>query len=248
MVDRAGGEERLAARLDASAGQALRLLHDRRIPRSRANIDHIAVTSTGVYVIDAKRYQGRPDVRAEGGLFRPRVERLVVGRRDCTPLLDSLDKQVAAVRAALAQAHNDVSSHGVLCFVDADWPLLGGDLTVRSVRVLSPKKLRRRLATPGDVNSGVIEAVHGALAEALPPACRSHRTACCSADRLRSTWLRGGRSRSGVAGCGPQPVLGGAVTAQPDGVERVHRRARDDAERCEGCVDRQRCRRSCVSC
>lgn len=166
----AGGEERLAARLAASAGEGLRLLHDRRIPRSRTNIDHIAVAPTGVYVIDAKRYQGRPDVRAEGGLLRPRVERLVVGRRDCTPLLDGLDKQIAAVPAALADARHEVQVHGVLCFVDAAWPLLGGDLTVRGVRVLSPKKLQRRLAALGDTESDVIEAVHGALAAALPPA------------------------------------------------------------------------------
>jgi hypothetical protein len=47
------GEERLGARLTELASESLRLLHDRRIPRTRANIDHLAVTPTGVYVIDA---------------------------------------------------------------------------------------------------------------------------------------------------------------------------------------------------
>ena len=38
------GEERLAARLDGAVSPHLAVLHDRRIPKSRANIDHIAVT------------------------------------------------------------------------------------------------------------------------------------------------------------------------------------------------------------
>jgi len=32
------------------------ILHDRRIPGSRANIDHIVVAPSGVWIIDAKRY------------------------------------------------------------------------------------------------------------------------------------------------------------------------------------------------
>lgn len=70
------GEERLGSGLDRLTSDVVRLLHDRRIPRSRVNIDHIAVTATGVYVIDAKRYRGRPHLKIEGGVLRPRVERL----------------------------------------------------------------------------------------------------------------------------------------------------------------------------
>ena len=55
------------------------LLHDRRLPGSRANIDHIAVTSAGIWVIDSKRYTGRPRLKATGGLFRPRVEMCTSG-------------------------------------------------------------------------------------------------------------------------------------------------------------------------
>ena len=73
------GEERLGNRLNELASDSLRVLHDRRIPGSRANIDHIAVASTGVYVIDAKKYKGRPQLKIEGGFLRPRVEKLLVG-------------------------------------------------------------------------------------------------------------------------------------------------------------------------
>lgn len=66
------GEERLGARLDALAANGLAVLHDRRIPGSKANIDHIAVTRGGIWVIDAKRYKGRPELKIEGGILRPR--------------------------------------------------------------------------------------------------------------------------------------------------------------------------------
>lgn len=50
----AAGEEELAASLARRCPQAI-VLHDRRMPRGRANIDHIAVAPSGVWVIDAKR-------------------------------------------------------------------------------------------------------------------------------------------------------------------------------------------------
>lgn len=73
------GEERLGHRLNELVTDQLRVLYDRRVPSSRANIDHLAVTPTGVYVIDAKKYRGRPHLKVEGGLLRPRVEKLLVG-------------------------------------------------------------------------------------------------------------------------------------------------------------------------
>lgn len=78
------GEERLGARLDSLASESIAVLHDRRIPGKRANIDHIAITAAGIWVIDAKRYKGRPELKVEGGILRPRVEKVLVGRRDCT--------------------------------------------------------------------------------------------------------------------------------------------------------------------
>jgi len=42
------GEERVAAAVDAIAGQSIRVRHDRTSPRSRANCAHLAVTPGGV--------------------------------------------------------------------------------------------------------------------------------------------------------------------------------------------------------
>lgn len=160
------GEELLGARLDGLAAEGIEVLHDRRIPGTRANIDHIAVTSSGVWVIDAKRYKGqRPELEVEGGIFRPRVEKLLVGRRDRTKLVDGVLKQVDLVRDAVGQ----VPVTGVLCFVEADWPLLGGDFTTRGVHALRPRRLAKLLRAEND---GALDtgALHESLAAAFPPA------------------------------------------------------------------------------
>jgi hypothetical protein len=104
------GEERLGKRLNEFASDALCVLHDRRIPGSRANIDHIVVASTGVYVIDAKKYKGRPQLKIEGGFLRPRVEKLLVGTRDCTKLVDGVLKQVDIVRGLIRNSKQTARS------------------------------------------------------------------------------------------------------------------------------------------
>lgn len=161
------GEERVGTRLNELASESLLVLHDRRIPGSRANIDHIAVTATGVYVIDPKRYKGRPSLKVEGGPLRPRVEKLLVGSRDCTKLVDGVLKQVDVVRGVVG---DEVPVRGVLCFVDADWPLIGGSFTTRDVESLWPRRLYPKLQADGPLTVDAIADLHRRLAIGLPAA------------------------------------------------------------------------------
>lgn len=162
------GEQQLGGMLAAIAGPTVRVLHDRRIPRSTANIDHLVVCPTGVYVIDAKRYlDKRPELRVEGGLIRPRQELLLVGGRDRTKLVDGMNKQLGLVRAALAD-QPDVPVRGVLCFVGADWPIFGGSFVVQDVSVVWPKKLKASLLEPGPLDPGQIADLQWQLHEAFP--------------------------------------------------------------------------------
>ena len=162
------GEERLGNRLNELASDTLRVLHDRRIPGSRANIDHLAVTPTGVFVIDAKKYAGRPHLKIEGGLLRPRVEKLMVGSRNCTKLVDGALKQIDIVSGVLG---DQIAVQGVLCFVEADWPLFGGSFTTRGVEVMRPKRMYPLLrAGDGAADIEALEDVYRRLASALPPA------------------------------------------------------------------------------
>ena len=97
----AWGEEWVGGNLERLLGAKALLLHDRRVPRTRGNIDHIAVASSGVWVIDAKNYDGRVELRDVGGWFRV-DKRLYLGGWDRTKLIDGLDWQVAAVEACVA--------------------------------------------------------------------------------------------------------------------------------------------------
>ncbi|HXR44041.1 MAG TPA: nuclease-related domain-containing protein, partial [Pseudolysinimonas sp.] len=138
----------LGRRLDAAVG--VRVLHDRRIPGSKANIDHIAIGPRGVFVIDAKHYTGGPTLRTSGGLFSPRVEKLMIGSRDHTSLVAGVHKQVRLVDDALESAGlSHVPTFGMLCFVEAEWPLIGGDFTIDGVEVLWPRKAVARVTASG---------------------------------------------------------------------------------------------------
>lgn len=160
----AAGEVEVGRALDVIANEHVVVLHDRRIPRSRANIDHIVITRAGVWIIDAKRYRNkRPRLQVEGGLFRPRTEKLVVGG-DRTKLVDGALRQVALVQDVVSP----VSVHGVLCFVDADWPVFGGSFEVHGISVCWPKRLAKRLsALEGSVD---VAAVTDLVAARFPPA------------------------------------------------------------------------------
>ena len=161
------GEEMLAERL-AELPVDTRVLHDRRIRGTRANIDHIVVSRAAVWVIDANGYKGkRPSLHVEGGLIRPRVESLRVGGRDRTKLVTGVQSQVERVVAALDDSTIPVI--GVLCFLDADWPLLGGSFTLDGVEVLWPRLLVKRISQ-GEVRGVDVAAVHARLAAAFPPA------------------------------------------------------------------------------
>ena len=50
------------------------VLHDRRIPRSRANIDHIVVSASGIWIIETKNYRGAVTVH-DGELYVARRRR-----------------------------------------------------------------------------------------------------------------------------------------------------------------------------
>jgi hypothetical protein len=167
----AAGEQRLGRRLDGLVSESIRVLHDRRPPRQKANIDHIVVCPTGVFVIDAKKWKGRPSLRVEGGIFSARREKLVVGSRNATDAVTGAIGQVAKVRAALKSAGlGSVPVSGMLCFVDADWPLIGGDFAIQEIRVLWPRKASVLIQKPGLLDAELIDMTYRALAEAFIPA------------------------------------------------------------------------------
>ncbi len=152
-----------------AGGRGVVFLHDRRIPQSGANIDRVAIGPSGVTVIEAKRYRGRIEVERRGGLLRESTEHLLVGRRDCTPLVDGVLAQADAIRAILADGpHSAVPVRAVLCFVEGDWPW-SGSFEVRGVPVVTPREAAK-LCARGELPAATFTLVAEALRARLTPA------------------------------------------------------------------------------
>ena len=167
--------ERMLARDIARRCPTVPLLNDRAIPGSRANIDHLAVAPSGVFVIDAKRYRGK--ITVAGGWLRS--ERLLIAGRDKTKLIDGLEWQIQTVRRALDGAGlGDVPVHGCLCFVqpegllaDVELPLLR-TLRVRGLPLYYSRRLCRALSRPGPLDADRATEVVGLLGERFSAAHR----------------------------------------------------------------------------
>jgi hypothetical protein len=161
------GELAVGAMLDKRAAKGPSIvLHDRRMPRGRGNIDHLAVCPSGVFVIDAKQYSGK--VRVEDLGFRG--VKLMIAERDRTTLIDGLERQMSVVRDALAtHGHDDVPVQGVLCFTTGELPRFK-TLEIRRQLLLTRRGLAKRLDADGALQPSAIEPIAHALAAALPRA------------------------------------------------------------------------------
>ena len=107
-------------------------LHDLAWPgRERANIDHVVIGPGGVFVVDAKNWSGRIEVRDD--------VLLQAGRRR-EPAVVSAAEAAIAMQGVVPPS---VPCMGVLCFV-GDEPLVGW---VRDVMVCSTSNLTTMLAS-----------------------------------------------------------------------------------------------------
>ena len=137
------GEERTGELLQPLEAQGFRVMHDRLMPRSRANIDHIVVGPPGVFIVETKNYGGKLRVR--------RGEIWVAGRRK-TEIVAQAKREAAAVAAVVSP----VSVTPLLCIHRADlgWFKQQAD----GVRIVAPKEMVKvlrkapALLTPDEVS------------------------------------------------------------------------------------------------
>jgi Nuclease-related domain len=166
----AAGEERLAHLLARWLPEGPVVLHDRRIPGSRANIDHLIVARSGVWVVDAKQYKGKVEHRRVGPFWR-QEDAVFVGGRNRTSLAQAMAKQVKVVQAAVAAASvATVEIRPVLCFVGADWELLASPFKIEGVLVTWPRKLAKLIGADGALSDDEVTTLARRLGNALPPA------------------------------------------------------------------------------
>jgi hypothetical protein len=163
----------VAAKIDELSGDHVVALHDRRATRpdgraSRANLDHLVVAAAGVWVVDAKAYSGTLNVRREGGVFTPRVEKLFIAGRDRSSLVDGIEAQVDLVRVAVASVGADIPVRGMLCFIGTELPLLCR--SVREIALVGRRGLSRMLKEPGAFSARDRADIGQFLAQRFPPA------------------------------------------------------------------------------
>ncbi len=161
----AEGEELVGRRIDAVVGRDCVALHDRRLPGSRSNLDHLVVVANGVWVIDAKDYHGRLARRRVGGCFTTR-EVLTVGGRDQSRLVAAARRQHAVVERAVGPG---VPVRAALCFTGVDRALFARPFVMDGVLVTWPRALARILRSRGPLSPADRHAVAADLAEVFPP-------------------------------------------------------------------------------
>lgn len=149
-------------RLDTLESDAVKLLHARWVPGTKDVLDHVVVTPTGVHVIVVSRSKGMPTRSNGAGLFRASAERLDLGGRNRTRLVQRALDQREIVRAAVAD--ESIPVRGVVCLTKADWSRQPLSLTVRGIEVLWLQRLFSQLQADGLLSDERINAVHRRLA------------------------------------------------------------------------------------
>ena len=145
------------------------VLHDRAVPRGRANIDHLAVVASGIWVIDTKHFRGRLERRDLRGLVRPPPPPLR-GRPRPEPPRDlgaPAQAQVAEALVAEVPAGGPVV-RVALCFTGAQVGLFARPFTLEGVLVTWPRAFARTLAPSGPVGLAERQALAARLARTFP--------------------------------------------------------------------------------
>jgi hypothetical protein len=98
------GERLLAEEMRSALGDRAVLLHDRQVPGTRGNIDHLAVAASGFWVIDTKYYKGLVELRDVGGWLKT-DHRLYVNGRDRSKAVEGLSWQLDACVLRLPESN-----------------------------------------------------------------------------------------------------------------------------------------------
>jgi hypothetical protein len=152
---------------DLCSKYSFKFLHDRKIPGTKANIDHILITDRGIFVIDTKNYKGAVRIKESGGLFWPLKETLLVGNRNQTKLVLGVKKQVELVSAATLQGGYKLPILGVLAFYKAEFPILFKPKKIDGV-LINSKGIQSLILNHPIISATEIHATYLHLEKAFP--------------------------------------------------------------------------------
>lgn len=152
--------------LDKLDGGTTVVLHDRTLPGSAGDLEHLVINGSGVFPIATKRYAGRLEVRALG-------TELWIGGRNRSRLLVQVRRGADVIRDLLADdGFDSVPVTPVICFVDTELPPFT-TMRIGGVVVGTARNVRRHLGRSGEVlGPGRLAAIARALDTRLQPAAR----------------------------------------------------------------------------
>lgn len=150
------------------------ILDDRTVPHSHANIDHVVISPTGVWIIDSKHWKGLIQVKTTGG-FLSATQKLFVDGRDESALTEKIYSQVIPIANVLGD--RSIPIHPALIFIDGDW---GAGITLRvlqhrpyemlGVMVGWPKAVIAKISESGPLPQEEVVRIATLLDRSLPPA------------------------------------------------------------------------------
>jgi hypothetical protein len=153
--------EQATATLLAGLPDRFVVLHDRQIPGSQANIDHVVVGPTGVFVVETKRYRGSLTIR-DNELF--------IESRRKTTIVEQAIREAEAVRRVLIDAgESALSITPILCMHLTELPWRTP--TIAGVAIVGPRGLTKSiLGGTGPLTSEDVIRVARILEGGLRPA------------------------------------------------------------------------------
>jgi hypothetical protein len=152
----ARGERRTARRLRRLQRRGYVVFHDLAMPGSRANIDHLLIGPTGVFVIDSKQYSGRIEQTPDGRVWHNHYP---------------LDEQLATVRAEAGAVEAILGAPVIPLVCVHGASVQWGGLVAQSVGIVPAGQLGAALGADAVLSAEQIAVLAGTAQAHLRPAC-----------------------------------------------------------------------------
>ena len=172
----AHGEYLMGTYLAAGLAPGAHVLTDRRVPGdSEANVDHVVVAPTGVWIIDSKKWTGEIRFRSPGFPSTDPRMYLTVDGKDRSSEITKMFRLVIPVARVIGDA--TVPVHPVLAFVEATWGLKEslhfragkGPYEYEGVLISGGRSFIEGINAPGLLEHDAVESLWRRLDAAMPP-------------------------------------------------------------------------------
>lgn len=168
----AAGEYLMDISLHKHVNEGAVILADRSVPGTAANIDHVVVAQSGVWIIDSKYWRGAIDYRASTRMGMD--TRLYVGGVDRTSVVEKIFNLVIPVAQLIGD--KSVPIRPALVFIEGDWRKLSATRILANrpyqhlgVWISWPKAIWKKINETGPLDGETVHRLGEFLDEKLRP-------------------------------------------------------------------------------